>query len=75
MRWQDRSRRHLKYVKKLFDRFWGAKMDCRASLIYAHLAFPGLDPDEVRLGEMVTLLVAVSALLVTRFLLWATMLL
>ena len=50
-------------------------MDCRASLIYGHLALPGLDPDEVRLGAMVTLLVAVSALLVTRFLLWATMLL
>jgi hypothetical protein len=47
-------------------------MDCRASLIYAHLAFPGLDPDEVRLGQMVTLLVALSTLLVTRLLLWAT---
>jgi hypothetical protein len=50
-------------------------MDCRGSLIYAHLAFSGLDPDEVRLGEMMTLLVALSALLVMRFLLWATMLL
>jgi hypothetical protein len=46
-------------------------MDCRASLIYAHLALPGLDPDEARLGQMVTLLVALSALLVTRLLLWA----
>jgi hypothetical protein len=49
-------------------------MDCRASLIYAHHALPGLDPDEVRLGQMVTLLVALSALLVTHLLLWATML-
>jgi hypothetical protein len=49
-------------------------MDCRASLIYGHLVLPGLDPDEVRHGQMMTLLVALSALLATRLLLWATML-
>lgn len=46
-------------------------MDCRASLIYAHLALPGLDPDEVRDGQIVTLLIALFALLVMRWLLWA----
>jgi hypothetical protein len=49
-------------------------MECRASLIHAHLALPGLDPDEVRDGQIVTLSVALSALLVTRWLLWETML-
>jgi hypothetical protein len=46
-------------------------MSCQGSLIYAHLALPELDPDEIRDGQIVTLLVA---LLVTRLLLWATML-
>jgi hypothetical protein len=49
-------------------------MDCPGSPIYAHLALPGLDPDKVRHGQIVTLLVALSALLVTRWLLWETML-
>ena len=49
-------------------------MDCRAPQIYAHLALPGLDPDEVLLGQLATLLVVLSALLVTHSLLWATML-
>jgi hypothetical protein len=48
-------------------------MDCQASLIYAHLALPGLDPAEVRDGEIVALLIALSVLLVTRLLLWQTM--
>jgi hypothetical protein len=48
-------------------------MDCRASLISAYLSLPGLDLDEVRLGQMATLLVALSVLLVTNMLLWATM--
>jgi hypothetical protein len=46
-------------------------MDCQVSLIYAHLALPGLDPDEVRDGQIVALLIALSALLVMRLLLWA----
>jgi hypothetical protein len=50
-------------------------MSCQGSLIYAHLALSELDPDEVRDGQIVTLLVALSALLVTRLLLWATILL
>jgi hypothetical protein len=49
-------------------------MDCQASLIYAHLALPGLDPEEVRDGQIVVLLIALSALLMMRFLLWETML-
>jgi hypothetical protein len=49
-------------------------MNCQGSLIYAHLALPGLDPDEVRDGQIVMLLVALSALLVTRLLLWVAML-
>jgi hypothetical protein len=44
-------------------------MDCRASLIYAHLACPELEPDGVRLGQLMTLLVGLSAVLVTRVLL------
>jgi hypothetical protein len=46
-------------------------MDCQASLINAHLALPGLDPDEVRDGHIVALLIALSALLATRWLMWA----
>jgi hypothetical protein len=49
-------------------------MDCHASLIYADLALPGLDPDEVRDGQIVTLLVALSAFLVMRLLLWVPVL-
>jgi hypothetical protein len=44
-------------------------MNCQGSLIYAHLALPGLDPDEVRDGQIVTLFVALSAFLVMRLLL------
>ncbi len=46
-------------------------MDCQASLITAHLALPGLDPEEVRDGQMVVLLLALSALLAMRWLMWA----
>ena len=46
-------------------------MECRASLVYAHLASPGLDPDEVRYGQLLTLLTAVSVLLVLRLLMLA----
>jgi hypothetical protein len=45
-------------------------MNCQGSLIYAHLALPGLDPDEVRDGHIVVLLLELLALLVTRLLLW-----
>ena len=44
-------------------------MNFQGSLIYAHLALPGLDPDEVRDGQIVTLFVALSAFLVMRLLL------
>ncbi|WP_213737168.1 hypothetical protein [Bradyrhizobium sp. dw_411] len=50
-------------------------MSCQGSLIYTHLSLPELDPDEVRDGQIVTLLIALSALLMTRLLLWATILL
>jgi hypothetical protein len=46
-------------------------MDCQASLINAHLALPGLDPEEVRDGQIVVLLIALSALLAMRWLMWA----
>jgi hypothetical protein len=49
-------------------------MNCQGSLIYAHLVLPGLDPDEVRHGQIAMLLLALSALLVTLLLLWETML-
>ena len=38
-------------------------MECRALLVYAHLALPGLDPDEVRHGQLLTLLAALLLLL------------
>ena len=41
-------------------------MECRASLIYAHLLSSGLDPDEVRRGQLLTVLAAVSLLLLTQ---------
>ncbi len=50
-------------------------MSCQGSLIYAQLALPELDPDEIRDGQIVALLIALSALLVTRLLLWATIVL
>ena len=39
-------------------------MDCRGSLVHAHLVLPGLDQDEVRYGQLLTLLTAMSVLLV-----------
>ena len=39
-------------------------MECRASLVHAYLVSPGLDPDEVRYGQLLTLLTAMSVLLV-----------
>jgi hypothetical protein len=50
-------------------------MSCQGSLIHAQLALPELDPDEIRDGQIVAFLVALSGLLVTRLLLWATILL
>jgi hypothetical protein len=49
-------------------------MDCRGSLIFSHLALPGLDPDEVRFGQMAALFFALSVLLATQLLSLATML-
>jgi hypothetical protein len=40
-------------------------MECRALLIYAELDSPGLDLDEVRYGQMLTVLAAVSVLTVS----------
>jgi hypothetical protein len=33
-------------------------MDCRASLIYAYLLVPDIDPDEVRRGQVLVTLAA-----------------
>jgi hypothetical protein len=38
-------------------------MECRASLVHACLASPGLDPDELRYGRLLTLLTAILMLL------------
>ena len=43
-------------------------MECRASLVHAHLVSPGLDPDEVRYGQLLTLLTAMSVLLLSHLL-------
>ena len=37
-------------------------MECRASLIYAQLALPELDLDEVRYGQLLTILTALVVL-------------
>ena len=37
-------------------------MECRASLIYAQLALPELDLDEVRYGQLLTILTTLVAL-------------
>jgi hypothetical protein len=41
-------------------------MDCRASLVYACLVSPELDPDEIRYGQLLTILSAVALLLLLR---------
>jgi len=38
-------------------------MECRASLVHAHLVLPGLDPDEVLHGQLLTVLTALLGLL------------
>lgn len=38
-------------------------MECRGSLIYAYLTSSDLDPDELNLGRLVTLLLALVVLL------------
>jgi hypothetical protein len=43
-------------------------MECRALLIHALLVSPGLDRDEVRYGQLLTLLTAKSVLLVPHLL-------
>ncbi len=37
-------------------------MECRALLVYAHLALPGLDPDEVRHGQLLAALLLLLSL-------------
>jgi hypothetical protein len=43
-------------------------MECRASLIYAHLLMPGLDHNEVRRGQLQTVLAGVSVMLLWQLL-------
>lgn len=38
-------------------------MECRASLVHAHLALPGLDPEEVLQGQLVAVLACLVGLL------------
>jgi hypothetical protein len=44
-------------------------MECRALLVQAHLVSPGLDPDEIRYGQLLTLLTALVVLLLSHFVL------
>lgn len=41
-------------------------MEFGSSVSYAELLCPGLDPDEFRLGQLLAILAAVSALLLMR---------
>ena len=41
-------------------------MDCRASLVYAYLLAPEIDPEEVREGQLLMILAAVSVLLLSQ---------
>jgi hypothetical protein len=43
-------------------------MECRASLAHAYLLLPGLDPDEVLRGQLLTILAAVLGLLAVHLL-------
>jgi hypothetical protein len=43
-------------------------VECRASLIYAHLLMSGLDHDEVRQGQLCTILAAASVILLAQLL-------
>jgi hypothetical protein len=46
-------------------------MECRASLIYAHLVSSGLDPDEIRQGQLLAVMAGLCALMLTHVLLSA----
>jgi hypothetical protein len=39
------------------------EMECRASLVHAYLVLPGLDPDEVLHGQLLSILAAILGLL------------
>ena len=39
-------------------------MECRGSLVLSHFIMPGLDPNEVRRGQLLALLTVVSLQLV-----------
>ncbi len=43
-------------------------MECRASLVSSYLLLPGLDPDEVCRGQLLTLLAGLSMLLALQLL-------
>jgi hypothetical protein len=47
-------------------------MDCRASLIYAYLLVPDMDPDEVRRGQLLVTLAAGCVLLLTQLIILLT---
>lgn len=42
-------------------------MECRALLAHAHLASPGLDPDDLRCGQFPMLLTAILMLMLLGF--------
>jgi hypothetical protein len=43
-------------------------MECQASLVYAHLHLPGLDPSEVLRGQLLTVLAGLVGLLAVHLL-------
>jgi hypothetical protein len=46
-------------------------MECRALLVQAYLLLPGLDPEEVHYGQLLTLLTTLSILLSSHLMLTA----
>ena len=59
MHGQDRACWDRKSTKtRSLTRRLELNMDCRASLIYAYLLAPEIDPDEVREGQLLTILAA-----------------
>ena len=58
----DRKSRRARSLTRRLE----LNMDCRASLIYAYLLAPEIDPDEVREGQLLTILAAVSVLLLSQ---------
>lgn len=42
-------------------------MECRGSLIYAHLVSSGLDPNQIRQGQLFAVMAGLCALMLVHF--------